>query len=243
MFCTECGNKVGENEKFCRKCGTKLQNNVHEPKPLNKLDNRCDSCGAGLKKLSAGHYVCEYCGSEYFTNEKGEVSEAKLTERETLDAMYRAAQFEKKNQFWEELQCLLEASERAPDNAILLVKLGRAYRRNNMYAKAVECYEKSIKINPSYGNAYVNLGTIYILEEQYAKAEQSCRKGIELMNANRIEYTNGDYAIAHSNCAIAVGKQGRKEEAKRLLKIAENNGYKNGDAARKMIGIKKGLFG
>ena len=63
------------------------------------------------------------------------------------------------------------------------------------------------------------------------------------MNQNRNEYTQSDYAIAHSNCAVALGKLGRKDEAKKLLKIAEANGYPNGDKVRQLIGIKKGLFG
>lgn len=243
MFCPECGTKVDDSAKFCVKCGTKLKGAVQEQKPLIKLTNHCETCGANLKKLSEGHYLCDYCGSEYFTNEKGEVADAKITEKEILDAMYRAAEFERKNQFWDELQCLLSASEQAPDNTLLLAKLGRAYRRNNMHAKAVACYEKAIEINPDFGSPYSNLGAVYVLNGQYKKAEECCKKGVALMNANRIDYTNDDYAVAYSNYAIAVGKQGRKEEAKRLLKIAESNGYKNGDAARKMIGIKKGLFG
>ena len=62
------------------------------------------------------------------------------------------------------------------------------------------------------------------------------------MNMNRAEYSNDDYAVAHSNLAIAIGMQGDKESAEQYLKIAEQNGYENGRKARKMIGIKKGLF-
>lgn len=240
MFCVHCGKSIAEGMKFCGNCGNRVGNVT----PKSRfLDNKCASCTAQLKRLTPGHYLCEYCGSEYFTDEAGQVTQQKLTEKEILDAMYRAARYERQNDPRRELQTLLDAVERAPDNVLLLVKLGRAYRRNNLYAKAVEQYEKALQYNPNYAGAYVNLGAVHILTQNYPQAEDFLRKGIRLMEQNRMDYTGDDYAVAYSNCAIAVGKQGRLPEAKQLLKTAEDNGYKNGDAARKMIGIRKGLFG
>lgn len=258
MFCTNCGNKLNDTDAFCSSCGTKVYaktvnsainynntaNNATQASPIRRMiSNKCEACGATINEISKGHFLCEYCGSEYITVNNGEITESKITEKEILDVFYEAARYETNNMFYEELQCLLKIIDKAPDNTVLLCKLGRAYRRNNMHAKAIECYEKSIQINPSYANAYTNLGTIYVLYNQFAKAETYCKKAITLMNNNRIHYTNDDYAVAHSNCAIAVGKQGKIKEAKALLEIAESNGYKNGAQVRKMIGIRKGLFG
>lgn len=246
MFCSKCGNKLNNSDVFCSQCGNKIAGTTQsagQAQELKAITNKCNACGGTIKEVAKGRYLCEYCGSEYITNDAKEILESKLTERELIDIFHEAAQHEINNRFYEELQCFLRAIEKAPDNTILLVKLGRAYRRNNLHAKALECYEKAIEINPSYAVAYTNLCTLYVVAQDYKKAEECARKGISLMEANRLQYTNDDYAIALSNCALAVGKRGNLNEAKALLKKAEANGYKNGAKVRQMLGIKKGLFG
>ena len=34
MFCSKCGEKLGENEKFCHKCGTP----VYKKQPVDKAE-------------------------------------------------------------------------------------------------------------------------------------------------------------------------------------------------------------
>lgn len=241
MYCSKCGYKLGDDAVFCSKCGERVKAEPTAQKS-NVFTNKCESCGAFLKRLTPNHYICEYCGSEYFLNNEREVESSKITDKEIWDLFCKAAEFETRNNFQAELQCLRSIEGKVRDNAIYLVKLGRAYRRNDMVQQAVECYEKAKEINPEYAPIYTNMGAVYVLTNRPKDAEAACRKGIELMSRNRKEYTDTDYAVAHSNLALALGKQGKKEEAKKYLKIAEDNGYKNGDAVRKMIGIKKGWF-
>lgn len=241
MFCSKCGNQVGEDAAFCSKCGAKIIVNA-EVQETKLFSNTCDSCGAKLKRVADNHYICEYCGSEYHTNDQNEVASRKLTEKELLDVFYKAAEFDGKEKYWEELQCLLAVEETASDNVLYMVKLGRAYRRNTMYAKALECYEKAQKLNPEYASIYSNIGAVYIATKQYEKALAPCQKAVGLMNKYRAENTDSDYAVAHSNLALAYGYLGQKDRAKEFLRIAEANGYKNGNAIRKMVGIRKGLF-
>lgn len=241
MFCRECGNKIIEGSLFCNKCGTKIVENSN-PSAGKAFSNKCESCGAKLKRLSPDRYLCEYCGSEYYTNNGSTVNSQKNTEKEILNIFYKAAELENKNKYWDELQCLLTAVDQASDNVLFWVKLGRAYRRNNLYQNALECYENAKKLNAEFASIYSNIGAVYILTKQYERAQLHCQRAVELMDRNRAEYSNDDYAVAHSNLAIAVGMQGMKEDAKRHIKIAEDHGYKNGAAVRKMVGIKKGLL-
>lgn len=242
MFCSKCGCELNSNDVFCSKCGNKVYEEKKTDDTPKFISNNCGNCGAALKKLTQSRYLCEYCGSEFFTS-NNTIVKSKISEQEIVDVFFRAAKLELENKFYEELQCLLSISEKASDNATALVKIGRAYRRNNMLDKAVEYYERAIDLNSVYANAYCNLGAVFIFTEEFVKAEKQLRKAIKLMNENRSSYSQDDYAVAHSNCAIAVGKQGRIDEAKELLKIAEANGYSNGNTVRKMIGIKKSLFG
>ena len=241
MFCRECGNKLMEGALFCSRCGTKLVDNGGS-NMQKAFTSVCESCGAKLKRLSAHRYLCEYCGSEYYTNAENAITGAKITEKELLDVFYKAAELEKQNKHWEELQCLLSIADKASDNALYMVKLGRAYRRNNLHQKALECYNAAQSINSELASIYTNIGALHIITKQYHLALAPCYRAVELMNRNRAEYSNEDYAVAHSNLAIAVGMQGRLEEAKQYIKIAEQNGYQNGATVRKMLGIKKGLF-
>ena len=239
MFCAMCGNKVNAGDRFCGKCGNKIMSidNRTEKETAEFISDKCINCGAAIKRLSKTRYMCEYCVSEYHTADDGRVTEKRILEKDLMEVIYAAAKWEVQNKVFEELQCLLTIKEQADDNAFYLVKLGRAYRRNGMNGKAVECYEKALEINPDYAAAYANLGAIYILSNQPAAAEDRLRRAITLMNDNRISYTDDDYAIAWAMYAVAVGKLGRIDEAKKYLKIAKENGYKYIKNAKKMIGI------
>lgn len=245
MFCTQCGNQLNKNDLYCSKCGRKNDTNDTSSTSTTAkfVTNKCDSCGAVLKHLSPTRYLCEYCGSEYFASGDRTIAECKLTEKEIIDVFHKAAQYELQNKPYEELQCFLSVIDRASDNVMILVKTGRAYRRNNMHDKAVTYYEQAIRINPAYANAYTNLGAVYIFKNDFERAASNLKHAINLMNSNRLGYTNDDYAIAHSNYAIAIGKLGRLSEAEQNIKIAEQNGYTNGKNARKLIGIKTGFWG
>lgn len=264
LFCRFCGNKLSavnkekacdsdsvfdkffsENEKTQK---TELDNGwtIYQSKNKQKFDvNKCSVCGgAMLTKTGLFDFMCEYCGSKFTVNEKNEIIDSKLTEAEILDVFSKAAQYENKGQYLEELQLFLKHQSQASDNLLYLVKLGRAYRHCGMCDKAIEVYNTVLSRDPSFGSVYGNIGAVYIYTNQYALAEKSLLKGLKLMKENSTRYTKSDFAVAHSNLAIAVGKQGRKSEAKKYLEIAEKQyGYTNGANVRSLIGIKKGLFG
>ena len=58
IFCSNCGNKLQPNEKFCVKCG----------KEIEESDNiQCEQCGAILAKDAK---FCNSCGASVIKNEK-----------------------------------------------------------------------------------------------------------------------------------------------------------------------------
>lgn len=135
-----------------------------------------------------------------------------------------------------ELRGYLAAMAVDDRNEIAWTRLGRFFREQNQLNKAEDCYNMVLRINPYCAVVYGNIGALYIIKQEYAKAEEYLRKASSLMSE-----TDVDYPIMMSNYAVAVGKQGDKKQANRLLKMAEKQGYKNGKKVRELLGIK--LFG
>lgn len=203
---------------------------------------KCEVCGASeLKETGKGHFLCEYCGSKYITDENNEVVNRELVKKDLVDILVEADKYEKTKDYPKELQCYQKAIEKAPDNMTILLKLGRAYRRNGLHDRALSCYDKALEIDSSNANIYCNIGAVYCFTGQYNKAEEYLKKGINMMEADPLPYMN-DIGTCYSNYAIAAGKLGRIKEAKALLKKAESYGYTNGATVRNVLGIKKGLF-
>ena len=70
MFCTTCGKPLPDDALFCPTCGAKVKIGAkREESGLHPL--RCASCGSSsLRKIRAGEYLCEHCGTKLYTDEK-----------------------------------------------------------------------------------------------------------------------------------------------------------------------------
>lgn len=60
MYCSKCGNKISDTDKFCNKCGKRLLDDIQ----------KCSNCG---KELSENSKFCIYCGKkiELLANNRG----------------------------------------------------------------------------------------------------------------------------------------------------------------------------
>lgn len=247
MFCVKCGNQVGETDVFCYNCGTRItdtsfKKNQAQNRGLRLILLKCEACGATeLKEMKKGHFLCEYCGSRYITDDNNEVIDYELTEKELVDILREAAQYEIRNEYYKELQCFLKVIDKAPDNISILLKLGRSYRRNNMYDKALTCYNKVLELEPLNTMGYANIGSLYCICGQYSEAEKYLKKAIQMAGENPTQYSK-DFGTTFANYAFALGKLGRIEEAKIWLSKAEEYGYDNVAQLRKILGIKKRWF-
>lgn len=194
--------------KFCPYCGA----------PFSETNRFCPNCGA--KRESPPHHFSD-----------------PMTSKEIQEVLLVADHYAKKNQVEDELDCLKRAAPRASYDCNFLSVLGRAYRKNNQLASAVDCYMLAISLNPKFAISYLNLATVYTTKKEYAEAERNCKTAIRLMHEDRASYTTEDFAVAWANCAVAIGMQGRKDEARQLLKLAEEHGYANGAKVRSMAGL------
>lgn len=161
----------------------------------------------------------------------------KITDAEIIE-IYRcymeAGKHMQANRFADELKILNKALRISPNNASTLIKIGRCYRNIGLLDNAIESYKKAIEIDPSFGVAYTNLGLAYFQNEQWLDAIAQYKIGLSLYDVKTDEYW-----MAYANYAIVIGKLGDLERAERMIAEAEQHGYKNGDACRIVLGIKK----
>ncbi len=198
---------------------------------------QCEACGGVELKKSEGMYICEYCGSRYLLDNQGREQDSILTEKSVIELLEESRKLHENREYAKELGVLNKANDLDEDNASVMMLLGRCHRVLGNANKALEFYEKALELNPYEGTAYTNIGVIYLLRCEYEEAKQWYDKGLPLIDKCEL-----DYWFAQANYAVAVAKLGNPKKAEQMISEAESRGYSNGEAIRKMAGIKKKSF-
>lgn len=199
---------------------------------------KCEACGGNDLKRYGSTYICAYCGSKYLLDENDNIVDKELVETKVISLTEKARLLHEEKRYAEELDVLIEAVELDENNAGTMVSLGRCYRCLSYPDKAIECYKKAIQLNPNEGTSWTNMGVIHIWRENYKEAAECYEKGLPL-----IDKAEFDHWLAYANYAIVVAKLGDRKKAEKMIREAEARGYKNGEAVRKMAGLKqKSLF-
>ncbi len=194
---------------------------------------KCEACGGNDLKRYGSTFMCTYCGSKYLLDENDNIVDKQLAEVQVISLVEKARVLHEEKRYAEELDILIKAVELDENNAGTMVSLGRCYRCMSYPEKALECYRKAIELNPLEGTSWTNTGVIHILRENYKEAAECYEKGLPL-----IDKAEFDYWQAYANYAIVVAKLGDRKKAEKILREAEAHGYKNGEAVRKMAGLK-----
>ncbi len=198
---------------------------------------KCVACGGNELKRHGNICVCSYCGSKYTLDESDNMVSEELTEAKIITLLVNSSKLHEEENYAKELEVLFKAYEMDKSNSDITVKLGRCYRALGLPDKAIEYYKRTLELNPNEGTAYTNMGTIYILREDYEEAAKCYEKGLPM-----IDKATSDYWIGYANYALVIGKLGDLQKADKMIKEAEVRGYTNGDATRKLIGIKPKSF-
>lgn len=157
-----------------------------------------------------------------------------MRDAEVMDLLIDAEKCRKQRDYGTEARLLAYALKLKPDDSMIWNKLGRAYRAAGFLDKAVECYEHVLAINRDDPWAYANLGGVQLVQEKYAAACELYAKAVQLVEWSD-KQSDQDYSTILANYAFALGKNGDKRQAARLLKEAEKRGYTNGDYIRKQL--------
>ena len=197
----------------------------------------CECCGSKDFHRTDGMAVCDNCGSKYFLNKDEQVSDKVLIAAEVHSLLYKSAECRTKCDYANEMSYLLQALRIDEKNSILWTRLGRTYRDMHSYKNAENCYKKAIALEPDLPYAYGNLGVLYMVgdDKRDADALEYMRKCM-----NYIRESDNDYVTMLANYGVALGLNGQKGEAVRMIRKAIKLGYPNGKAAMRIAGI--GVF-
>ncbi len=104
----------------------------------------------------------------------------------------------------------IETYEQAPQNAVILNKIGIAYHQMLDFRTAEKYYKRAIKKDPHYAEAINNLGTIDYTKKSYRRAVKLYKKALRYRpNAASIYSNLGTAYFArkdYKRCAIAYQK-------------------------------------
>ena len=230
MFCISCGKKLPDDALFCSACGARVEQallsapaQADEP-PLFTL--KCTSCGSNrLKKLRAGEYLCEHCGTSFFTKEPGELEEE--SDAKVVSLLDKAESFADKSELQSEHNTLAAAYSVAPENNDVLLRYGRSFVKLGFPQKAMEYFRKAEALYPDDPIVYVNIGTALLKEGHFAEAKEEYEKGLSMIEEDPKSASTGDIAVTYGNYALCVGRLGDRKTARKYLTIAKEKGYRS----------------
>ena len=225
MFCISCGAPLPDNAVFCPQCGVRIQKDPRASKKGAVLV-ACTSCGSGsLKRVQKGVYICDYCGSRFHVDDANRIESAEEVDTKLMDIFCESAKYRVKDVFQSEIRILTKGLDIAPENATLMVKLGRAYRQLGFSQKAIEYYRKAEKLNPNDPTIYTNLGSLYLTQDMPSAAKPYYEKAIAMMEADPLSASLSDIAVTYGNYALCLGKLGETRAAREYLSLAKKKGY------------------
>ena len=227
MFCIYCGTRIPDNAAFCPACGSKTAViEVEEKKrPSGTHEIVCASCGSGdLKRTGRGKYRCEHCGSRFFVEEPEDAVSTEEDKAKLLALFAEAQEHAGRGDYQAELAVLSKGLKLVPEDATLLLKLGRASMRLGLVQEAMEYYRKAEEVNPGDPIVYVNRGVVYMKQDMAAEARPLFEKALAMIKADPMSASTADVAVTYSNYALCLGKLGDRAGAKEYLTAAKKKG-------------------
>ena len=230
MFCIHCGCQLPDSAVFCPSCGNRITNQTPsaQPKPASphKIPSACPACGStNLKRLQPGEYVCEFCGSKYYTDEPRPFENTESRDAMVAVLLKEAEEYAAKRDYKNELQTLMKAFSLNPESDTVLLRVGRAYSRLDFPQKALEYYQKAERLYPDDPIVYVNIGTAFMNQGLPKEARPYYEKALSIIERDPASAVIGDIAVSYGSYALCLGRLGDKKNAVKYLAIAEGKGY------------------
>jgi tetratricopeptide (TPR) repeat protein len=120
--------------------------------------------------------------------EAGVPAQRQLSPEEMGDLFMARKQYREASEVYKQL------SDRNPQNAVYLNKLGISLHQQDALALALKYYQRAAKADPHYADALNNIGTIWYQRKRFGKAIRSYEKAIKIRDDMAVLYSNLGYA-------------------------------------------------
>ena len=157
--------------------------------------------------------------------------------QQALQLIQQAEKLYAQGQYSQGLPLLQQAVKLDGTCAQAWTQLGRLHRLTQNPDEALRCYNMALELDPNNSAAFGNIGVLHHNRGEYAQAIAHYNKALSMMKPN-----DNDRAVVTANLAMSTYLSGDRKNGERLLNDAERLGYRNADAARKQLGIKKPGF-
>lgn len=257
MFCTNCGKKIKNNEKFCTKCGEKTLNASND----GRNSKSSQTSKSFLSRLRGNWDIGEIIGVTFvilligvgiynsLDEDAVNINDKGLSSFSAGDSEQAAYQ----------LQRASEEAVRGDTKLTTLKNLGYVYSSEGEYQKALDSFRKALKhTEEGTFDYYLVSGEIALLEGKpnsaqisYQKAYEKRPENFQINNALALfyldleelnpEFENYSMALEHAQKAHRVSDSHTKEIAKENLAIAHlmNENYERSISLFSSFNINK----
>jgi len=111
-----------------------------------------------------------------------------LTDEQMAD-LYMA-----RKEYREAAQLYKRLTEKDPQNAVYMNKLGIALHQQTALSQALKYYERAVRLDPTYADAQNNIGTIFYQRKKFGKAIKAYQRAISIRDDMPVLYSNLAYA-------------------------------------------------
>ncbi len=226
-FCSKCGTKNEDGNKFCVSCGSRFSGNTAKqpdkpkikpkikpkPKPKSKIERPPEY---RRSKEPLEHYLWgeQFLKLKDYDNAKDEFKLAIKFKENYPEAYYKLGYSYLKLQYYIEAEKTLEkAIELNPKNSDALYYMGLLHKLNGDPFKEREYYTKAVNINRKAFLALNNIGVSYIANKEIKKAQRYLKMSID---------AKPDYWIGLNNLAVTNIYQKKYKRAREYLTKAHD---------------------
>lgn len=209
---------------------------VISDRKAQKKTEQARTAQPGGKAGSTARYTENTGYAERSTSQNaGNTKKTKNPDKELEEIIRQAEGYAEKEEYHKELETLLSGLSIDSGNAVLLNRIGRAYRHVGDYNAALDYYFRSAKVDPNDLSIGTNIAVAYYYLGEYEKADQYFQGEITRLESMNNHESRSMLGITYANYALCIGKMGDLNRAREFLSKAERAGYKKCDVIWNML--------
>lgn len=208
LYCTECGNELGTEDKFCSKCGSPVQKGKKNIKPSNRDKSPDQNFTGSQKKISGiklAYLVFGLIVIVLLINYAAGVFEKPIVSTEQSQAQSETSTNSGVDlQHLEQINSMEESLKNNPNDKTTLLNLAHLLNDSGLKDRAIEKYKAYLKIDSQNADVLVDMGVCYYELGKYDDAISQMKEALKYQPRHQ---------IAHLNLGIVNLTAGNHDEA------------------------------